>query len=63
MAKYYILVKPWAVYVKEGEFFEAQGGLKSDWGRAWQPVDAESIVEARSIGEQKRAGGKPVWKR
>ena len=51
MEKYYILVEPWAVYVKEGNFFESQGGLTSDWGKYWRPVYADSIEHARLIGQ------------
>ena len=47
---YYILIKPWAVYVKDGQFFIDQGGLKNDWGKNWVPVWANSFDEARQIG-------------
>lgn len=55
--KYYIQVQPWAVYVKEGHFFEAQGGLRENWGKAWEPVMAVSIEDARYIGELQRTKG------
>ena len=51
MAKYYILIKPHAVYVKEGEFFESQGGLEEEWGKNWKLIEATSIEHARSMGE------------
>lgn len=51
---HYILVKPWAVYVKEAAFFRRQGGLAQAWGREWRPVIAGSIEEARAIGEVRR---------
>lgn len=51
MGLYYILTRPWGVYVKEGNFFESQGGLKEEWGQQWTPVQADSIEHARSIGE------------
>jgi len=51
---YYILIEPWAVYVKEGEFFKSQGGLEKDWGKYWIPVQADGIEHARSIGLYKR---------
>lgn len=51
---YYILVKPWAVYVKEEKFFESQGGLTQSWGAQWQKVEAESIEDARQLGERMR---------
>jgi hypothetical protein len=55
--KYYVLIQPWAIYVKEGKFFEEQQGLKEDWGKAWTPVDATSIEHARTIGELMRERG------
>ena len=38
------------VFVKEAEFFRSQGGLTEDWGRAWRPITARSIGEARRKG-------------
>ncbi len=40
-----------AVFVKEGEFFEQQGGLTEEWGKHWTVVQACSIEHARAIGE------------
>jgi hypothetical protein len=54
MTEYFILVRPWAVYVKEGSFFRHQGGLTEDWGKDWVSVQAEGIEHARMIGEQIR---------
>ena len=54
MNTYYILIEPWAVYVKEANFFVSQGGLTAKWGAKWQKIDAESIDDARSKGEQIR---------
>lgn len=36
-----------AIFVKEAGFFESQGGLTADWGKAWKPVVAKSIIDAR----------------
>jgi hypothetical protein len=36
-----------ALFVKEAEFFESQGGLTDAWGCAWVPVEAKSIEDAR----------------
>lgn len=47
MKKYYVLIEPWATYVKEKEFFVSQGGLTRDWGKRWKLVKATSIEEAR----------------
>lgn len=41
-----------AVFVKELEFFREQGGFEQDWGKAWTPVIANDIEDART----KRAG-------
>lgn len=53
-ARYFVLIKPWAIYVKEEQFFEQQGGLQETWGKEWLPVEANSIDHARTIGEQMR---------
>jgi len=47
--KFFILIEPWAVYVKEAEFFKSQGGLIEEWGKRWVEVEAESIEDARHI--------------
>lgn len=39
-----------AVFVKEGKFFEQQGGLKEEWGSTWKKVRATSIEHARELG-------------
>lgn len=51
---HYVLIEPWAVYVKEGEFFKSQGGLEEEWGMRWVPIMAESIEAAREIGVKMR---------
>lgn len=40
-----------AVFVKELNFFCAQGGLDEEWGRNWVPVVARNIEEAREMRE------------
>lgn len=50
MTGYYILVEPWAVFVKEESFFISQGGLTQDWGKRWKRVEADGIEAARKIG-------------
>lgn len=57
MNEYYILVKPWAVYVKEASFFISQGGLKESWGKEWRLVTADDIEDARNIGHRMRSNG------
>jgi hypothetical protein len=49
-----VLIEPWAVYVKEGEFFEEQGGLTKPWGKNWITVQANSIEHARKQGLELR---------
>ncbi len=49
---YYINETHAAVYVKDREFFESQGGLTDDWGRGWRPVYAKSCEHARSMGKK-----------
>lgn len=39
-----------AIFVKEGRFFEQQGGLVQDWGSHWKKVRATSIEHARELG-------------
>ena len=62
MNDYYVLINqydlPWprhgevsrTVYVKEGNFFVQQGGLREAWGASWIKVQADSIEHAREIG-------------
>lgn len=52
--EFFILVEPWAVYVKEGNFFREQNGPSSKWGERWERVEADSIEHARLIGEGMR---------
>lgn len=49
MNEYYVLVEPWAIYVKEKEFFESKGGLTEQWGQRWVLVHANSIEDARAL--------------
>lgn len=39
-----------SVFVKELDFFRTQGGFREGWGRAWVPIVAESIEDARELG-------------
>lgn len=45
-----------AHFVKEAEFFQDQGGLTSEWGKAWKPVVALSIEDARKMSEEMHRG-------
>lgn len=56
---YYVLVEPWAVYVKDAELFVAQGGLQDEWGKRWRLVKAESVEHAQSLGVSKPAAPSP----
>lgn len=51
---HYVLIKPWAVYVKDAAFFVKQGGLSQPWGRNWRGVHATDIEDARRYGERLR---------
>lgn len=44
---YYVLVEPWATYVKTADYFEKQGGCVAEWGKRWQKIEADSIEDAR----------------
>jgi len=52
--EFYILIEPWAVYVKEAEFFKSQGGPTEEWGKEWIEIEAESIEDAREKGKEIR---------
>jgi len=39
-------------YVKTREFFEQQGGFEEEWGKAWSPILATSIEDARTKAEE-----------
>lgn len=48
MRRYYVLNKGnGIIFVKEGDFFESQGGLQSKWGKNWEIIWADSIEHAR----------------
>lgn len=49
------------VYVKEGDFFRAQGGLSNDWGSAWIGIDADSINDARLKAHASEGTACPRW--
>ena len=56
---YYVLIEPWAIYVKDAEFFVAQRGLVEEWAKRWELVKAESIEHARFLGASKRNAAAP----
>lgn len=45
--RYYVHWNGAAWFVKAAEFFKSQGGLTAPWGKAWTPIEAESIEHAR----------------
>lgn len=47
MNRYYVLWNGAAWFVKEASFFISQGGLEESWGKAWRPILADSIEDAR----------------
>lgn len=51
----YLNINPWAIYVKEAQYFIDQGGLDSEWGETWVgPFPANSFNHARKLGEAMR---------
>jgi len=46
----YVLVKEFGVFVKDGEFFEEEGGLVGDWGLNWERIAVKTLHDARRIG-------------
>lgn len=53
--RHFIMVNEAGVYVKDGDFFVQQGGLKEPWGKNWKEIDADGLNHARMIGEAMRA--------
>ena len=58
MTKFAVLIEPWAIYVKEWDFFVEQGGMRQKWGKHWRPIMARSIEDARLKGLRIRDGKK-----
>lgn len=56
MTKFAVLIEPWAVYVKEWDFFIQQGGRRQKWGKKWRPIMARDIESARLKGLRIRDG-------
>jgi hypothetical protein len=52
MHKYYVHHNGHSCFVKEAAYFEKQGGLTEDWGKAWSPLYADSIEDARTKVEK-----------
>jgi hypothetical protein len=46
-APFYCVDNAATVFVKEGNFFRDQGGLKDDWGKRWVGIEATTLGEAR----------------
>lgn len=63
VAPFFVMSNPGGriVYVKSGDYFRSQGGLRETWGKAWAPIEAKSIDDARIIGERMiKEGSLPV---
>jgi hypothetical protein len=46
---YYVLISEAGyAYVKDADFFKAQGGLTEPWGKNWKLVDAYSFEDAKN---------------
>jgi hypothetical protein len=50
VATHMVLPRGLHTMVKEIEFFRSQNGHIDEWGKAWRPVVASSIEDAREIG-------------
>ena len=48
MKKFYAHHNGHSWFVKEAQFFEAQGGLTEPWGQNWKPILANGIEDARA---------------
>jgi hypothetical protein len=46
-AAFYCVDNAATVFVKEGNFFRAQGGLIEDWGNRWVGIEAKTLGQAR----------------
>ena len=53
MNRYYVHFNGHSWFVKEEDFFVAQGGLKESWGKSWNLIYADSIEHARLKAAQK----------
>lgn len=60
MSVYYVLrALNGYVFVKEESLFLEQRGHVESWGRAWWPVTARSVEEARQMGAQPKPNPEP----
>lgn len=48
---YYVHNNGHAVFVKEAEWYELQGGHTQPWGKEWRPIRASSIEHAYKKAE------------
>ena len=70
-APYYVLIRVFqnpfdeekkaTVYVKEGNFFRQQGGLKEEWGKNWIGIEATSLSDARFKAHESVGTTCPKW--
>lgn len=63
MKSFAVLIEPWAVYVKDWDFFVSQGGETAEWGKSWCKMQAKDLDDARrkgqALGEKKGICTKP----
>lgn len=52
LKEYYVRPREINSFVKEGSFFESQGGLTDYWGRNWIKIEAKSLENAREIANE-----------
>lgn len=69
-APFFVMMRPYrlpfeekqcTVYVKEGDFFRAQGGLREEWGVHWMPIAAMSLKHARLKAHLYQQTSLPQW--
>lgn len=69
-APYFVLIRTFqhpfqrkqaTVYVKEGNFFRAQGGLTEQWGSHWIGIAATSLNDARLKAHASEGTVCPRW--
>lgn len=69
-APYFVMVRAFqhpfeekraTVYVKEGNYFRASGGLTEEWGQHWTGIYADSVSDARMKAHASEGTACPRW--
>ena len=60
--RFYVYSNGASCFVKDGDYFEEQGGLTADWGKSWKMLHADSIEHARQLAEKHfEINNRPKW--